>query len=111
TSRPVRSEGLFDSALAGLRVVAADRESGTVLLLYGAQNFVAGALNVLIVVTALRLLDLGQSSVGALTAAIGVGGGGGGGLVFARATRRRYGPRLRPPPLLLGRPPRPRPLP
>jgi len=94
TSRPVRSEGLFDSALAGLRVVAADRESGTVLLLYGAQNFVAGALNVLIVVTALHLLNLGQSSVGALTAAIGVGGVVGGGLVLARAQRERYGSNL-----------------
>src|SRR5262249_2719082 len=40
----VRSDRLFDSALAGLRVVAADRGSGTVLLLYGAQHFVAGAL-------------------------------------------------------------------
>jgi predicted MFS family arabinose efflux permease len=91
TSVPVRSEGLFDSALAGLRVVAADRDSGTVLLLYGAQNFVAGALNVLIVVTALHLLNLGQSSVGALTAAIGVGGVVGGGLVLARVQQERYG--------------------
>jgi predicted MFS family arabinose efflux permease len=91
TGARLRSEGLFDSALAGLRVVAADRESGTVLLLYGAQNFVAGALNVLIVVTALHLLGLGQSSVGALTAAIGVGGVVGGGLVLARVRRERHG--------------------
>jgi len=91
TSPLVSSEGLFDSALAGLRVVAADRESGTVLTLYGAQNFVAGALNVLIVVTALHLLGLGQSSVGALTAAIGVGGVVGGGLVLARVRRERHG--------------------
>src|SRR5215471_8075105 len=33
TSLLLRSDGLFDSAIAGLRVVAADRESGTVLLL------------------------------------------------------------------------------
>jgi len=91
-SRPlVRSEGFVDSALAGLRVVAADRDSGTVLLLYGAQNFVAGALNVLIVVTALHLLGLGQSSVGALTAAIGVGGVVGGGFVLARVQEQRHG--------------------
>ena len=87
----VRSEGLFASAVAGARAVAASRESGTVLLLYGAQNFVAGALNVLIVVAALRLLDLGQSSVGALTAAIGVGGVVGGGLVLVRVRRARHG--------------------
>jgi MFS family permease len=87
----VRPDGVVTSALDGLRVVAANRESGTVLLLYGAQNFVAGALNVLIVVTALHLLGLGQSSVGALTAAIGVGGVVGGGLVLARVGRERYG--------------------
>src|SRR5215472_15295138 len=91
TAALVRSEGLFASAVAGARAVAASRESGTVLLLYGAQNFVAGALNVLIVVAALRLLDLGQSSVGALTAAIGVGGVVGGGLVLVRVRRARHG--------------------
>jgi predicted MFS family arabinose efflux permease len=87
----VRSDRLVESALAGARAVAASRESTTVILLYGAQNLVAGALNVLIVVTALRLLGLGQSSVGALTAAIGVGGVLGGGLVLARVRRARYG--------------------
>lgn len=85
------SDGFVESMLAGFRAVAASRESGTVLLLYGAQNVVAGALNVLLVVTALRLLGLGQSSVGALTAAIGVGGVLGGGLVLARMRRARYG--------------------
>ena len=88
------SQGLVGSALAGARAVAGSREAGTVLVLYGAQNLVAGALNVLIVVTALQLLDLGQSSVGALTAAIGVGGILGGGLVLARVRRARYGSNL-----------------
>jgi predicted MFS family arabinose efflux permease len=87
----VRRESVFASALAGVRAVAGSRESTTVILLYGAQNFVAGALNVLIVVTALRLLGLGQSSVGALTAAIGVGGVLGGGLVLSRVRKARYG--------------------
>lgn len=87
----VRSDSGAESALAGFRAVLASRETVTVLLLYGAQNLVAGALNVLLVVTALRLLDLGQSSVGALTAAIGVGGVLGGGLVLVRVRRARYG--------------------
>ena len=91
TERLVGGDGLVDSALAGVRAVASSRESTTVILLYGAQNFVAGALNVLIVVTALRLLGLGQSSVGALTAAIGVGGVLGGALVLARVRKARYG--------------------
>jgi predicted MFS family arabinose efflux permease len=91
TTQAVSSGGFLESAVAGARAVAASRESTTVLLLYGAQNFVAGALNVLIVVTALRLLGLGQSSVGALTAAIGVGGVVGGGLVLARVRRARHG--------------------
>src|SRR5262249_50218610 len=77
-------------ALGRLRHVASRRDTGVVLLLYGAQNLVAGALNVLIVVTALRLLDLGQSSVGALTAALGVGGVSGGGLGITRLRRRRH---------------------
>ena len=42
--------------------------------LFVAQTFVRGLLNVLIVVTALELLDLGGSGVGFLNAAFGVGG-------------------------------------
>ncbi len=71
-------------ALSGLRVVASDKDTRIVLTLYGAQSLVAGALNVLVVVTALRLLELGQTGVGTLTASIGVGGVIGGGLVLAR---------------------------
>src|SRR5262249_8434956 len=62
-----------------------------VIALYGAQNLVAGALNVLIVITALRLLDLGQAGVGTLTAAVGVGGVVGGGLVLTRLRTGRHG--------------------
>jgi MFS family permease len=46
---------------------------------------------VLIVVIALRLLELGPSGVGALTAAVGVGGVIGGALVFVRLRRARHG--------------------
>src|SRR5215471_6977930 len=44
TELVVRRESLFESALAGVRAVGSSRESTTVILLYGAQNFVAGAL-------------------------------------------------------------------
>ena len=42
--------------------------------LYCAQNVVTGALNVLVVISALTILQLGESGVGELNAAIGVGG-------------------------------------
>ncbi|HEY7149603.1 MAG TPA: MFS transporter [Gaiellaceae bacterium] len=61
-------------ALAGFRTIAADANLRLIIGLYGAQTLVAGALNVLIVVTSLQLLDLGQAGVGFLTAAVGIGG-------------------------------------
>src|SRR5262249_11073910 len=84
-SRPSSWTGAFGR----LRLVASRRDTAVVLVLYAAQNLVAGALNVLIVVAALRLLDLGQSSVGSLTAAVGVGGVIGGAFVLTRLRRRR----------------------
>ena len=61
-------------ALAGFRTISGDANLRLIIGLYGAQTLVAGALNVLIVVTSLQLLDLGQAGVGFLTAAVGVGG-------------------------------------
>src|SRR5215203_1237416 len=61
-------------ALAGFRTIAADANLRLIIGLYGAQTLVAGALNVLLVVMSLQLLDLGQSGVGFLAAAVGVGG-------------------------------------
>ena len=87
--------GFFGEMVSGARAVAAEPSTRLVVLLYGAQNLVAGALNVLIVVTALRLLDMGQSGVGTLTAAVGVGGVVGGALAFARLRRGRHGTDLR----------------
>jgi MFS family permease len=67
------------------------RPGGNVRLiagLYFAENLVAGALSVLIVVSALRLLDLGSSGVGILNAAVGLGGLLGASVAFT-VTRRR----------------------
>ena len=57
--------------------------------LYGAQTLVAGALNVLIVVAALELLDLGKAGIGYLNSAVGVGGlvGGFGALALLGRTK------------------------
>ena len=59
---------------AGYVTVVREPNLRVLVLLLIAQTFVAGALNVLIVVSALRLLDLGEQGVGYLTSALGIGG-------------------------------------
>ncbi len=76
-------------AAAGFRVIAIDRRLRTVIGLYAAQTLVAGALGVLVVVTALDLLKRGDSGVGLLNAASGVGGIAGSLLAFALIGRKR----------------------
>ncbi len=58
---------------AGFRVLASDRGLRLVVGLYAAQTLVAGAFGVLIVVSALELLEA-QAWVGFLNSAVGVGG-------------------------------------
>ena len=57
--------------------------------LYGAQTLAAGALNVLIVVMALQVLDLGKSGIGFLNSAVGIGGLIGGLAAFTLIGRPR----------------------
>src|SRR5215218_10612459 len=59
---------------AGFTTIAHNPGLRVIVLLYGAQTLVAGALNVLIVVSALELLDLGEAGIGFLNSAVGVGG-------------------------------------
>jgi MFS family permease len=66
--------GLVRTVLAGFATIARERTVRLLVALFGAQMAVAGALNVLVVVTALDLLELGESAVGRLNAAIGLGG-------------------------------------
>jgi MFS family permease len=66
---PMREE-----LLAGFRTVVQERRTRLLVGLFGAQTFVDGMLNVLIVVVALELLDTGQAGVGFLNSAVGVGG-------------------------------------
>jgi predicted MFS family arabinose efflux permease len=63
-------EGFF----AGFRAIAATKGLRVIVLLYAAQTVVAGAMGVLVVVAALRLLSLGSGGVGWLYSACGVGG-------------------------------------
>jgi MFS family permease len=76
-------------AFAGFRAVLADRNLRVIMGLFGAQTVVAGAMGVLVVVTALQLLDLGTAGVGWLYAATGVGGIIGAGVTMVLVGRRR----------------------
>jgi MFS family permease len=60
--------------VAGIDYVVHAPNARMVVGLIAAQTFVRGCLNVLIVVTAFRVLDANAGAVGYLTAAIGVGG-------------------------------------
>jgi len=77
--------------LAGLRAIRHEPRLRLLIGLYGAQTLVAGALAVLVVVTALQLLDLGSAGVGLLEAASGVGSIVGAGVMLALIARRRLG--------------------
>jgi MFS family permease len=77
--------------LGGVRAIRQEPRLRLLIGLYGAQAFVAGALSVLVVVTALRLLDLGSAGVGILEAASGIGSIVGAGVMVALLVRKRLG--------------------
>jgi MFS family permease len=87
--RTIGEEGFFREFFAGFGAIGADRNLRLIVGLYGAQTLIAGALNVLIVVAALELLDLGESGVGFLNSAVGVGGLFGALAAFALIGRQR----------------------
>ncbi len=75
--------------LAGITTIATEPNLRTLVGLYAAQTLVAGALNVLVVVTAFELLDLDEAGVGLLYAAVGVGGLVGGFVALVLSARGR----------------------
>ena len=81
--------GHGDGAGAGFRALFANADLLVLTGLYTAQTLVAGALNVLVVVTALSLLAVDSSGVGYLNAALGAGGLLGGFVALVLATRGR----------------------
>ena len=87
--RAPREEGFFREFFAGFSAIGGDRNLRLIIGLYGAQTLIAGALNVLIVVAALELLDLGEAGVGFLNSAVGVGGLFGALAAFALVGRQR----------------------
>ena len=76
--------------LSGFHVVLRERHPRLIVALFAAPTVVRGALNVLIVVLAFRLLGSGASWVGFPTAALGAGGlvGSVWALAYGRATGR-----------------------
>jgi len=69
----VRRENFAGEALAGFRTIVGDRRLRLLVGLLTATTIVDGALEVLIVVSAIELLDLGNPGVGYLNTAFGVG--------------------------------------
>jgi MFS family permease len=83
------STGIGAEMLAGFRVILGQARLRLLVALYAAQTLAAGALNVLIVVVALDLLELGSSGPGLLNSAVGAGGLAGAVLALALVGRQR----------------------
>jgi MFS family permease len=79
----------LEEALAGFRLLAKEPAARTLVGLLGGQFVAIGALDVLYVVLAISVLDLGGSGAGYLNAAFGAGGVAGIGVTVALIGRRR----------------------
>jgi MFS family permease len=78
--------------LAGWRTILSEPGLRIVIALFSAQTLVAGMLNVLVVVLAIELLDLGTAGVGWLDGMVGIGATLGVLVVAGVAGRRRLSP-------------------
>ena len=75
--------------LAGWRTIASEPRLRVVIALFATQTLVAGMFNVLVVVLAIELLDLGTAGVGWLDGMVGIGATLGVVVVAGLAGRRR----------------------
>lgn len=87
-------ESPFGDLLGGFRALVRERRPRLVVSLMGAQFVIEGALDVLLVVLAFRMLDIGSAGVGFLNAAFGVGTVVGAVLTTLLVARRRLTPPL-----------------
>jgi MFS family permease len=71
--KEVEASTIFSECVAGFRVVLRHRELRVLIGLFTAQTLVAGLMLVFLVVVAIDLLDMGDSGVGYLNSAFGVG--------------------------------------
>ena len=90
-ARPTRTEHtpVTEELTAGFRAVARAPGLRVVVALTAVQTFTFGALEVLLVVVAIRLLDAGNAGLGWLNTTMGVGGVLGGAAVAVLAARKR----------------------
>jgi predicted MFS family arabinose efflux permease len=88
-ARRAEHEGALAQAVAGFKALGSEPDARVIVGLYSLQTLVAGALRVLMVVTALDLLGIGNSGLGFLNSAIGVGGLVGVVVAFALVGRKR----------------------
>jgi len=86
--------GMVGELAGGFRALGAERRPRLVVSFMGAQSVLEGALDILLIVLAFRLLDIGSAGVGFLNAAFGVGGIVGAALATALVARRRLAPSL-----------------
>ena len=86
---PPAPGGFFRESVQGFSTIFSDKKLRTLVSLFTAQTLVAGALNVFVVVLALRLYESGPTGVGTLNAALGVGGIIGAGAAAALVGGRR----------------------
>jgi len=78
--------------ISGIRAVGHYPHAGWLLGLFGAQIFVRGLLNVLLVAASIQLLGLGEEGVGLLNAAMGAGGFAGALAAMTLVGRARVAP-------------------
>jgi MFS family permease len=84
--------GSVDRAVAGFRMVGRDPDARVLVGLLGTQFLIVGALDVLFVVLAVDVLELGGSGAGYLNAAFGAGGVAGIVATVALVGRKRLAP-------------------
>ena len=83
------TEAADAGVLAGLRTVAADADARLIVGILTAGMLMVGAADVLMVLLALELLEIGESGAGVLSAALGAGTIAAGALTFALVGRSR----------------------
>jgi hypothetical protein len=86
--RPRRVAGLLRTALGGFSTLARERLPRLSVGLLGVQYVMVGALDVLLVVLAFEVLDIGSSGVGLLNSAVGAGAIAGSALTVLLVGRR-----------------------
>lgn len=86
---PEEPKPIVAELVAGFSAIASDRRLQVVIGLIAVEMFAIGALEVVLVVDAIRVLDAGNAGVGWLNTALGTGGLLGGAIGVALAARKR----------------------